>query len=265
LEHPTPHGDVIAESQRPRDATAGLAADGFEQQTMAFTVRLLRYSTGRDIDSVETAIGCPGAVDFVSRTKAVCENLPMVAIPSNGLLYTIARRLYLNSLRSKLAAQTMFATAVADEPESAGVLMEWDIDHPLDAMQPMRETHAATPLEHLSDQSDIESRYRAFQEFLRAPLTRAEAALATAASAGSSRTRQAQVDSLRRKYERLTAVLRALHDSPQPSEEEIARKHGLSRNQVKYLIERVRTEFNHFFPELTRAAQGRRKKKGVET
>jgi hypothetical protein len=96
-------------------------------------------------------------------------------------------------------------------------------------------------------------------------LTRAEATLAAAASASSAGTLQARVDSLRQKYERLIAVLRALHDSPQPSEEEIALKHGLSRNQVKYLIERVRDEFNHFFPELTRAAQGRRKRKGVET
>jgi DNA anti-recombination protein RmuC len=95
-------------------------------------------------------------------------------------------------------------------------------------------------------------------------LTRAEAALAAAASPGSARAQQAKVDSLRRKYERLTTVLSALHDSPQPSEEEIAQKQGLSRNQVKYLIERVRDEFNHFFPDLTRAAQGRRKRKGVE-
>jgi DNA-directed RNA polymerase specialized sigma24 family protein len=264
-EHHAPHGDVAAESQSPSGETAGLAADAFEQETVAFTAKLLRYSAGREIDSVEAAIGCPGAVEFVSRTTAVCEDLPTVAIPSNGLLYTIARRLFLNSLRSKSAAQAMFAAAVADEPENPGVSMDWDIDHPLDAMQPMREMRAATGLEHHSDESDIESRYRAFQEFLRAPLTRAEAALAATASAGSARTQQAKVDSLGRKYERLTAVLRALHDSPQPSEEEIAQKHGLSRNQVKYLIERVRSEFNHFFPELTRATQGRRKRKGVET
>jgi DNA-directed RNA polymerase specialized sigma24 family protein len=185
------------------------------------------------------------------------------------LLYTIARRLFLNSLRSKSAGPAMFAVAVADVAETPGILTEWDIDRPLDALQPIPEMSAATGPEHHSDESDeerdIESRYRAFLEFLRAPLTSAEAALAAAASPGSARAQQAKVDSLRRKYERLTAVLRALHDSPQPSEEEIAQKHGLSRNQVKYLIERVRDEFNHFFPELTRAAQGRRKRKGVET
>jgi len=268
-EHHAPHGDVAGESQSPSGEAAGLDADAFEHETATFAAKLLRYCAGREIDSVDAAIGCPGVVGFVSRTKTVCEDLPTVAIPSNGLLYTIARRLFLNSLRSRSAAQATFAAAVADEPENPGVLMEWDIDHPLDAMQPTREMSAATRPEHHSDESDdardIESRYRAFLEFLRAPLTRGEAVLAAAASAGSARAQQAKVDSLRRKYERLTAVLRALHDSPQPSEEEIAQKHGLNRNQVKYLIERVRNEFNHFFPELTRAAQGRRKRKGVET
>jgi DNA-directed RNA polymerase specialized sigma24 family protein len=245
-----------------------LDADDFEHETQAFAAKLLRYSAGREVATIDAAIGCPGAVGFVSRTQTVCEDLRTVAIPSNGLLYTIARRLFLNSLRSKSAGEAMLAVAVADEAETPGVLTDWDIDHPLDDLQPMQEMSAATGREPRSDESDeerdIESRYRAFLEFLRAPLTRAEAALAQAASPGSARAQQAKVDSLRRKYERLTVVLRALHDSPQPSEEEIARRHGLSRNQVKYLIERVRNEFNHFFPELTRAAQGRRKRKGVE-
>jgi len=243
--------------------------DAVEQETAVFTAKLLGYSAGRDIDCVDAAIGCPGAVGFVTRTKTVCEDLPTVAIPSNGLLYTIARRLYLNSLRSKSASLPMFAVAVADEPETPGVLDEWDIDQPLDDPQPIRDMRAVAGQEQHSDEGDedrdLESRYRAFLEFLRAPLTRAEGALAAAASPGIARAQQAKVDSLMRKYERLTAVLRALHESPQPSEEEIALRHGLTRNQVKYLIERVRSEFNHFFPELTRAAQGRRKKKGVET
>ena len=75
----------------------------------------------------------PGSVEFVSRTTAVCEDLPTVAIPSNGLLYTIARRLFLNSLRGKSAGLAMFAVAVADEAQSPGLLTDWDIDYPLDA------------------------------------------------------------------------------------------------------------------------------------
>ncbi len=268
-EHHTPSGDKTAGSQCPSDEAASLVADSSEHEIAAFTAKLLGYSVGREMDIVNAAIGCPGLVEFVIRTKAVCEDLPTVAIPSNGLLYTIARRLFLNSLRSRSGDLAMFAAAVADEPENCGLLIEWDIDHPIGAMRPIPEMSAeSAPEQHFDasdDERDIEGRYRAFLEFLRTPLTRAEATLAAAASASSAGTLQARVDSLRQKYERLIAVLRALHDSPQPSEEEIALKHGLSRNQVKYLIERVRDEFNHFFPELTRAAQGRRKRKGVET
>jgi DNA-directed RNA polymerase specialized sigma24 family protein len=265
-QHPALHSDASAE---PQSLSDDAAVDADERETASFAARLLRYSGGREIDGIEAAIGCPGAVGFVSRTKTVCEDLPTIAIPSNGLLYTIAKRLFLNYLRSKSASRAMFSAEMAQEPVNSGILIEWEVDHPSDAEQPMWQMSALTEPEHYSGESDeerdIESSYRAFLEFLRAPLTRAEAALAAAASAGGARAQQAKVESLRRKFERLTAVLRSLHDSPQPSEEEIAQKHGLSRNQVKYLIERVRDEFNYFFPELTRDAQGRRKRKGVET
>ena len=73
------------------------------------------------------------------------------------------------------------------------------------------------------------------------------------------------MDSLRSKYDRVMAVLAALREEPQPTEEEIARREGLTRNQVKYVIERIREEFNYFFPELARDAQGRRKHQGAES
>jgi DNA-directed RNA polymerase specialized sigma24 family protein len=264
-------GEVASESQRPSAESAGVAADILEAEAAAFAARLLLYSAGRDDDSVDAAIGCPGAARFVSRTNTVCDDLPAVAIPSNGLLYTIAKRQFLNSMRSSASSQLTLAAAAADESETQSVLEEWQMDSsmPDDFQRPIQEMTSSTapdPASDLDDDNrDIESRYQAFLEFLRAPLSQAEAALAEAESAGSARAQRAKVDTLRRKYERMSAVLRSLHESPQPSEDEIAHKHGLTRNQIKYVIERVREDFNHFFPELTRAAQGRRKRKGVET
>jgi hypothetical protein len=40
------------------------------------------------------------------------------------------------------------------------------------------------------------------------------------------------------------AVLGSLRETPQPNEEEIARRLGLACDQVKYAIERIREEFN---------------------
>jgi hypothetical protein len=124
---------------------------------------------------------------------------------------------------------------------------------------------ASDPADQGCREGSLERRYQTFLEFLRGPLTRAEAMLAEATSKSKARTEQARVDSLRRKYQRLIAVLAALHECPQPTEEEIARRQGLTRNQVKYVIERVRVDFNLFFPDLARDTQGRRKRQGSET
>jgi DNA-directed RNA polymerase specialized sigma24 family protein len=239
-----------------------MTAHTVEAQTAAFVTALLEYTAGRDSREVGDTLGCAGAVEFVARTNTVCESLPVLAIPSNGLLYTIAKRQFLDSARRRRPQQLEFAAATVDETAES-VLDELDLEAGSPAVDSFElQVEATTPDDH-EPEDRVESAYRRFLEFLRLPLTRAEGALAEAISSGRARTEQARVDSLRRKYERLLAVLTALHESPQPSEEEIAHRQGLTRNQVKYVIKRIREEFNHFFPELAAEAEGRRKRQGA--
>jgi hypothetical protein len=185
------------------------------------------------------------------------------------LLYTIAKRQFLDSLRRNRADRVELTAAVSEQADPS-FLEDWDVDERrvrdhLPEAEALMSSTVSEPLGIGNRDESLERRYQMFLEFLRAPLSRAEGVLAEAASRGKAKAEQARVDSLRRKYQRLIAILTALHESPQPSEEEIARRQGLTRNQVKYVIERVRKEFNHFFPELARETQGRRKRQGVET
>jgi hypothetical protein len=164
--------------------------------------------------------------------STVCECLPVLAIPSNGLLYTIAKRLFLDSLRSKRPDPVELTAAVV-ERASRSVLDEWDAEDstPSDSdsvPEGQRRTSLimSCPDGHGDGGVSVERRYEAFLEFLRAPLTRAEASLAEAVSKGKANAQQVRVNSLRRKYARSLAVLTALHESPQPNE---AQSHACSR------------------------------------
>ncbi len=246
-----------------------LAQDRVNEQIQGFVNALLQYAQGRDSARVDSDLGCPGGLDFVSRTHTVCEKLPALAIPSNGLLYTIAKRLFLDGLRRKRPESSERIENVADD-EGGSVLEELDFDRsvPLEGPRVTESwsnlTESATPASE-STESEVGARYRGFLELLRAPLTRAEAALAAAASKDKAEPEAARVESLRAKYERLLAVLNALRETPQPTEEEIARRQGLTRNQVKYVIERIREEFSYYFPDLARETRGRRKRQDADS
>ena len=200
-----------------------------------------------------------GEQRFLQSAERICSALPALAIPSNGLLYTIAKRQFIDSTRRR-------PHTVDSDVTGTGSALE-EIDLPSDDTRlPQVSANAGEPIEagvSRAQDLELEQRYAAFLEFLRAPLTRAEAALADAASRGKATTERARAQSLRAKYDRVVAVLIALREHPQPTEQEIADRLGLTRNQVKYAIERIRSEFNYFFPDLAGDAQGRRKKEGA--
>jgi DNA-directed RNA polymerase specialized sigma24 family protein len=212
---------------------------------------------------------CSGAITLASAISAICESLPQLAIPSNALVYTIAKRQFVDHLRKRRPEAARDTEELVADRYDDDVLEELD----LDSAEPFEEesVEVSCAAEERGDsqtdtaqQGTVELRYRTFLEFLRGPLTRAEGALATATTRGRARTEQLRVWSLRAKFERLMAVLGALRETPQPNEEEIARRLGLTRNQVKYAIERIREEFHHFFPDMARQARGRRKRQGAE-
>jgi len=253
----------VRESVRSEEPIHVAQEGAVDEQIEQFVETLLRYAHGRDWHSVDNSVHCEGAVGFVTRTNTVRTYLPTLGIPSNGLLYTIAKRQFLDSVRAKRPENSERIDGLADET-GGSILDDLDLESAT-GQEPASEEPAPWTAEVIeSADREVEARYRLFLEFLRQPLTRAEADLAEAESRGGAKAKRARVEALRAKYERAIAVLRALHETPQPTEDEIARRQGLTRNQVKYVIERIRDEFSNFFPDLVREAQGRRKRQGTE-
>jgi DNA-directed RNA polymerase specialized sigma24 family protein len=236
------------------------------EQVRLFVSKFLRYAEGRQDSDVEDAIGCAGAVGFVTRTNCVCDHLPTLAIPSSGLLYTIAKRQFIDRERSNQIRRFDYAADTTDG--DASVLDQ--LDFGVDRAEPLEPRPLSTPVARSdltgTEERDVElqDRYAAFLEFLRGPLTRAEGAFSAASCKGKAEAESTRVESLKAKYDRLMAILAALRESPQPTEDEIAWRLNLTRNQVKYAVERIRSEFNYFFPDLARDARGRRKSQGLE-
>ena len=269
LEDASPR-ERAAEEATPNkeDESAELSTDvgtpSLTAETSGFVSMLSEYAKRRSCAQVNSALGHAGVCEFVAGTTSVHKHLPPLAIPSNGLLYTIAARQVIDTLRAKKREDLV--TDIADA-KGASILDELDLDIG-ERQIPAADSPSTVSLPDQADaaerESEVETRYVAFVEFLRTPLTRAEGKLSSASTYGRGTTERARVVSLRWKFERLMAVLGALREVPQPTEEEIAKKLGLTRNQVKYAIERIRQEFNHYFPDLAGDSQGRRKSQGGE-
>jgi DNA-directed RNA polymerase specialized sigma24 family protein len=233
-----------------------------------FAATLLALARDDGEAAVDGQLRTIGAVRFVRCAGTACDDLPLLTFPSNGLLFTIARRQFLDRARALRAEARRLAELSVDALETSA-LEEIDLD--LAAADrytdptPATEAVADTPADADIGNDSLHASYRAFMEFLRIPLTRAEAAVAEASQRGRASAERARMESLRAKYERLLAVLRALHESPQPSEADIAARLGLTRNQVKYAIERIRSEFTFFFPQLSASVRGRRKRPDADS
>ena len=228
--------------------------------------RFLQATRTRDWPPIEEELVGTGVAAFLTHTSTVRSGLPSLAVPSNGLLYTIAKRQLLDRLRARRPEYIERLEQLVDGDDE-GVLGELALED-WSPRESEREVSPSTTTEQAAEGQEpelLEARYQEFLQFLRAPLTRAEGAQAAASGRNRVKAEEARVASLRAKYDRLMAVLMALRESPQPSEEEIARREGLTRNQVKYVVERIREEFNYFFPDLARETQGRRKRQGSET
>ncbi len=241
--------------------------DSVDEALRSFVLTLLKRAEAEDVADIDNSLGCLGTVLFVRHTSTVCAKLPALAIPSNGLAYTIVKNQFLDSLKGRRPENVDSLPDIVDEGAEE-ILDQLDFGG---SPTPKSVEDSSSQQDVGNDTTDrggresgIEGRYRAFLELLRAPLTRAEGELAQAKSRGRAAAEQVRVDTLRAKYDRLMAVLLALRETPQPTEDEVARRLGVTRNQVKYAIERIRAEFTHFFPDLAGDAQQRRKQQSVD-
>jgi DNA-directed RNA polymerase specialized sigma24 family protein len=217
----------------------------------------------------------PGISKFFDRTGVVIETLPKLRVPTNGLLFTIAANKHVDRCRAsgivrrknsslRLLDTNEVADADATSAGSQHLLYrlgsddlaeidgeahnnEWLTARISTSSAPGPEEVDADPglqLQNAETESLGQELFDRFHAFLREPVEEAEEAYARAEATGRSAAERKRLESLTRKFERVVSVLEMLGEGH--TQEKAAELLGLSRNQVKYVIELAKEAYERF-------------------
>jgi len=258
-EPPPPAMDADA-ADSAEELDAGFGSVGFAALSPA-TVQLANEVL-QATDAVATVDDrLPGANQFVRGTATVVGALPRLRVPSNGYLFETAMSLYLDDYRRRRRQKRGGAgirpaddTALQD-PEGG------PIGHPLEQMPDaqLNEDYVPAPSGSVGQPSISElpcadsdpigkwedaEFFERFHDYLREPLAVAEKAYDAARARGRAIAEQRKRDSLAQKFSRIIAVLSTIGEGY--TQEQTAQRLGLSRNQVKYVIESLQEAYQRF-------------------
>jgi DNA-directed RNA polymerase specialized sigma24 family protein len=204
----------------------------------------------------------PGALRFVDGTWTVITVLPQLRVPTNGYLFDIAQNLYLDECKARNrqkrggAGSSVAEYGDAADPGDAAAhpLARISLDEenspqePIDAGESAGLTAMALigTVAVADPESDRigEEFCQKFYAYLRRPLDAAEDAYRRASLDGPANSERKRLDSLSRKVERVIAVLSMRIEGQ--TQEAIAEALGVSRNQVKYIVEQVQEAYEQF-------------------
>jgi DNA-directed RNA polymerase specialized sigma24 family protein len=244
---------------------------GWRDDVADFTSEVLsRSARAQDAEKILT-----GLCAFVGGSSYVIEHLPPLRIPTNAYLFEIVTTMYLDECKKRgRVKRGGTGTHRSELPARA----ERDIpavmpSHPLDSMrddevqdltelEPSRLNSRAPEVpqwgritnDPTSEYEDTEL-YESFHEYLYHPVADAIEALQQAQLRGRASAEQRRYESVANKFSRAMSVLESLGEGY--TQEETAERLGLSRNQVKYVVERVHEAYLQFEAEQFRqVAQG---------
>jgi DNA-directed RNA polymerase specialized sigma24 family protein len=202
----------------------------------------------------------PGAALFVQGTSVIVRMLPHLRVPTNGYLFDIAGTIYLDECkkrgRQKRGGTGATAAAECTDDASSHPIERFaletfaadDGEERFDDAVPARTANGITgpnaPSVDPTSQYENEDLFEKFYGYLRRPLDDAIEALHIAQSAGRAVAERRKVDSLTQKFSKTMSVLSVMGEGY--TQEQTAERLGLSRNQVKYIIELVQEAYAHF-------------------
>jgi DNA-directed RNA polymerase specialized sigma24 family protein len=205
----------------------------------------------------------PDVLVFVDNTFTIICTLPKLRIPTNGYLFEIAMTIYLDECKKrgrKKRGGSGFSRASSPSVDSGE-----DSAHPLGQMgaEPFGtlggEEEFGTdftvpvndvPSSFVGSSIDPTSQYEdkefleKFYAYLRRPLDEATEAYEQAQLKGRATAERHKLDSLSNKFARTVSVLTMMGEGF--TQEQIAERLSLSRNQVKYIIELVQDAYARF-------------------
>ena len=220
----------------------------------------------REIAGFVRAAAQVSGLGFMASILTVIETLPRLRMPTNGFLFEIATTILLDDIKKRQRRKRGGLEERAGEHQTAGRRLPDESAHPVEAVPddsyaelddhpsrnrnqaPEQHWHAATGMSPPA--IDPEARYESeellerFYEYLRRPVARAVRALEEARGRGRGLAEQRRLESVSRKFSRTMSVLAMMGEGY--TQDAAAQRVGLSRNQVKYIVESVKDAYVRF-------------------
>jgi len=204
----------------------------------------------------------PNVSPFVTGTWKVTRALPRLRVPTNGYLFEMAMTIYLDECK-KRGRIKRGGTGARHAPARDDVALG---DHPLEAADGHGDAnadggyafgadegvsfrfHTATTADIPVAEPTLQLEHTEFLEkfyaYLRQPVEAAAGACLQAQTPGKATAERARLDSLTQKLDCTLAVLTLMGEGH--TQEETAAQLDLTRNQVKYIVEKVQEAYLRF-------------------
>jgi len=210
----------------------------------------------------------PGTLLLIQGAWVVICNIPRLRVPTNGYLFEIATTIFLDECKRRGRKKRGGGGMRIDQEEAvpAGNTEE----HPLETMA----MDVDTGDERFSDMTLMSVRasagfsppavdptakyeqdefFQKFYDYLRLPVDEAIEILEQAQSRGRALTERRKLASMTQKFDRTMSVLTAMGEGY--TQEQAAQRLGLTRNQVKYILELVQESYARFASEGVQTAR----------
>jgi DNA-directed RNA polymerase specialized sigma24 family protein len=249
------------------DEVVDTATPGSLAAAKAFANSVIAETAAHSFRAQRVIAKHPGLVQFVDGAFLIVEATPRLRIPTNGYLFEIAMTIYLDECKKRSRKKRGGSNLL--ESSSSIDRVVGHAQHPLEMLT--FETEAtlrsaeyfegaasvsamdtsvsafASPAVDPTTQYENEDLFERFYEYLHKPIVEATQAYAIAQDARQARVERKKLDSLTSKFARTMDVLSLMGEGY--TQEQIAEQLGLSRNQVKYVIESVQEAYVRFTAE----------------
>jgi len=202
----------------------------------------------------------PGASLFVKHTLNVVNMIPRLRVPTNGYLFDIATTVYLDECKKRgrlkrggSGERRLDCRMPEDDddclpqhPVELATLdstVAFDGEECFDEAFPNTMSNSAAVSEPML-QYEHEEYFAKFYEYLHKPVSDAARAYENAPDIRRAEIERQKLKSLAAKFARVTAVLSMLGAGN--TQEQTAEHLGISRNQVKYIVEVVQEAYERF-------------------
>jgi len=245
-------------SEQAVQSDAGSADEVDLEDLRGFWQRLEDATRNQTFMGTHAEERSPGILRFVHNTFLITEAIPDLRIPTNGFLFEIALSLYLDECKSR-GRKKRGGNGVSTDFNSGCERHPLEADEDLESVSGLgneedrAETDLPTQVSGPELSYEDEEFLEKFYAYLHRPVELAESAYAGAVTPGGQRAARKRLQAVVDKFSRLTGVLSLLGEGY--TQDAIAERLTISRNQVKYVVETVQESYLQFCSRTAALAQ----------